>query len=308
MMKFNTLFIAGLFCILTAQAQPTTLDYFDKPAVYEAGISLGPMNSLTDIGGRRGNGTRGLKDLNLKNTTLSGGAFARVVYKNAFAVRLEFNLGRVKGSDSVLADVKSSAFDRYNRNLSFRSNIFEVNVLGELYPLTLFGTSGSVYYPGAISPYVLLGVGLFHFNPQAKLKGNWIDLQPLRTEGQGFAEYPDRKVYHRTQLSIPLGLGGRYQISDKINLSMEFLFRKLFTDYLDDVSTTYIEPSLFQKYLSGTDLANALALNNRVRTDDNPNRKVSAGDRRGNSNRNDHYFSLNFKIAYVFAYKSPARI
>jgi hypothetical protein len=293
---------------LNAKSQQTGQDYFDRPAVYEVGISVGPMNSLTDIGGRRGNGPRGLKDLNLKNTSLSGGAFARVVYKNAFAIRVEANVGRVKGSDSVLADVKSSAFDRYNRNLSFRSNIFEVNVLGELYPLTLFGTQGSVYYPGVISPYVVLGVGLFHFNPQAKLNSKWIDLQPLRTEGEGFAEYPDRKVYHRTQLSIPLGFGGRYQASEKINLSMEFLFRKLFTDYLDDVSTTYIEQSLFQKYLSGEDLANALALNKRVRTDDNPNRKVSAGDRRGNSNRNDHFFSLNFKVAYLFAYKAPTRL
>jgi len=308
-MKFNTLFIAGLFCIcLNLNAQENSMDYFDRPAVYEAGISLGPMNSLTDVGGRKGNGTWGVKDLNLKNTTLSGGAFIRVVYKNAFAIRAEVNAGRVKGNDSVLAEVKSTAFDRYNRNLSFRSNIFEVNFLGELYPLTLFGTQGSVYYPGAVSPYFVLGFGFFHFNPQAKLNSKWVDLQPLRTEGEGFAEYPDRKVYHRTQLSIPLGFGGRYQVSEKINLSMEFLFRKLFTDYLDDVSTTYIEPSLFQKYLSGADLANALALNNRVRTDDNPNRKVSAGDRRGNSDRNDHYFSLNFKIAYVFHYKLPTRL
>lgn len=310
MMKFNTLLIALLLGVFySGYSQQTNYDYFDQPTVYEAGISVGPMNSLTDVGGRRGNGTKGLKDLNFKNTNFSGGIYGKVLYKNLFAIRLEANIGKVEGSDSDLAKVKSTAIDRFSRNLSFRSDIFEVNVLAEVYPLTLFGNAGPVYASGAISPYIVAGFGLFHFKPQAKLNNTWIDLQPLRTEGEGFNEYPDRNVYHTTQVDIPFGLGGRYQISDKVNISLEFLFRKLFTDYLDDVSTTYIDPSLFSKYLKGADLANALALNNRAGQDpQHPDRKyVLPGDKRGNSARNDHFFSLNLKVGYVFPYKLSLR-
>jgi len=305
MMKFNTLLAVVLFFVCFDAAAQQNFDYFDQPTVYEVGISAGPMNSLTDLGGRRGNGARGLKDLRFKDMTFGGGLYAKVLYKNIFGVRFEINRGRVKGSDDELESVKSTAIDRFDRNLSFRSNITEVNLLGEFYPLTLFGKGGPVYVNHALSPYLVAGVGLFHFNPQAQLNGQWIDLQPLHTEGEGFAEYPDRKVYKKTQLDIPLGLGARFQVSDHINLGLEFLFRKLFTDYLDDVSTTYIEPSLFSKYLTGTDLANALALNNRALPDpDHPDRPgVYPGDRRGNSSRNDHFFSLNLKIGYVFSYK-----
>jgi len=267
------------------------------------------MNSLTDLGGWRGNGTTGLKDFRLQNTTFSGGVYGRVFYKN-FGIRLETGLGRVKGSDSDLESVKSTAIDRYNRNLSFKSNIFEINVMCELYPLALFGSSGPVYHPQVLSPYVLLGLGFFHFNPKAKLNSQWVNLRPLHTEGEGFGEYPDRNVYPRSQVDIPIGIGSRYQLSEDFNISLEFEFRKLFTDYLDDVSTTYIDPSLFSKYLSGTDLANALALNNRSRP--NPNNvdrtSFSPGDRRGNSRRNDHYFTLNLKVGYVFDYNKPNRL
>ncbi|MEP6615210.1 MAG: hypothetical protein ABJA57_01460 [Ginsengibacter sp.] len=310
MMKFNTLLIVmtlGTSCI--GYSQKTTFDYFDQPTVYEAGISFGPMNSLTDIGGKKGNGARGLKDLNFKNTNLNAGIYGKVLYKNLFGVRLDVNFGKIEASDADLVDVKSTAIDRYSRNLSFRSKIFEVNVLGEVYPLTLFGNAGPVYVSHAFSPYILAGLGVFHFNPQTKLNSQWINLQPLRTEGEGFSEYPDRKVYHKTQIDIPFGIGARYQVSDNINLSLDFLFRKLFTDYLDDVSTTYIDPTLFQKYLSGDDLANALALNNRAGQDpQHPDRQyVSPGDRRGNSSRNDHFFSLNVKVGYVFPYKTSTR-
>jgi hypothetical protein len=305
MMKFNTLFIAGLFCIC-CHTYSQTSNYFDREYVFETGISVGPMNSLTDLGGRRGNGTRGLKDFRLQNSTFSGGVYGRVFYKN-FGIRLEATLGRVKGSDNDLESVKSTTIDRYNRNLSFRSNIFEINVMGELYPLTLFGSSGPVYYARSLSPYVLLGLGFFHFNPKAKLNSQWVNLEPLHTEGEGFAEYSYRNVYPRSQVDIPIGIGSRYQLSKKLNLSLELVFRKLFTDYLDDVSTTYIDPSLFSKYLSGTDLANALALNNRSRPDPNNVDRLSfsEGDRRGNTSRNDHYFSLNLKVGYVFEYKKP---
>ena len=72
--------------------------------------------------------------------------------------------------------------------------------------------------------------------------GNKIYLEPLSTEGQGLAQYPDRKKYKLTQFSIPFGGGIRLRVTDNISLGYELGFRKTFTDYLDDVSSTYVDP------------------------------------------------------------------
>ena len=64
-------------------------------------------------------------------------------------------------------------------------------------------------YPPAVSPYILAGIGYFHFNPQANLNDNYVDLQPLHTEGQGFAEYPNVKEYKLSQINFPVGIGSK---------------------------------------------------------------------------------------------------
>jgi hypothetical protein len=87
--------------------------------------------------------------------------------------------------------------------MHFRSSILELALLAEFHPLML------KYYPDgqpSLSPYVTAGVGWFSFNPQAQAGGLWHDLQPLATEGQGFAEYPDRQPYRRAQVNVPVEL------------------------------------------------------------------------------------------------------
>jgi hypothetical protein len=149
-----------------------------------------------------------------------------------------------------------------------------------------------------VSPYVIAGVGWFHFNPQAELKGKWVDLQPLSTEGQGFAEYPDRKPYTLSQFNIPLGLGIRYEMTGMFNVRLEFIHRRLFTDYLDDASTKkYIDPTLFAKYLSPDKAANARALYNRSLDGSIP-------IFRGHSQNNDAYMSVSLKVGIVLGRES----
>ncbi len=111
----------------------------------------------------------------------------------------------------------------------------------------------------------MAGLAYYHFNPQASLNSKWIDLQPLHTEGQGFEEYPTRTNYKLYQFNFPVGVGFRYEVTSNFNFRLEGLFRISNTDYLDDVSTRYIDPALFSKYLTGENLTNALILNNRVR-------------------------------------------
>lgn len=272
-------------------------DYYDNPVIVEAGASLNAMNSFTDIGGKKGAGGKFLKDLNFGNTTIGGGVFVSAMYKNAIAARLEGTFGRVQAYDSILTGVTDIAKERYNRNLHFRSTITELSLMAEIHPLFIFiNYMESDRDVPRYSPYLLAGVGYFAFNPQAKLGNTWVDLQPLSTEGQGFNEFPDRPVYKLRQMNFPFGLGVKYELSPMINLRGEFVYRKLNTDYLDDVSTTYIDPELFAQYFSGTKLTQALLLNDRQKESrTNP----EGGSKRGSSAENDSYFSFNVKVSLV---------
>lgn len=297
------LFVTLLCLSQHLQAQYYFYDdkYYDNPLLFEFGGSIGAMNSLTDVGGRKGIGKRGLKDFNIKNTQVSGSVFFNAIYKNSVAVRLEGTFGQIKGYDSILAKVASSTKGRYERNLSFRSPITEILLVAEFHPVYIFGNFTDEHYPPALSPYLLAGVGYFHFNPQTQLNGVWIDLQPLRTEGQGFKEYPERQLYKLNQLNIPLGIGVKYELSTFFNIRAEAVLRKIQTDYLDDVSKRYIEPSLFFNYLNGAKLAQALQLNNRYRSPvvPVPNTAHPNGIR-GNSENNDSYFNFSIKLSLIF--------
>ncbi|MCW3089075.1 MAG: hypothetical protein JWP81_144 [Ferruginibacter sp.] len=291
-------------------------NYYDTHLLFEAGGSVGAMNCLSDIGGRRGLGAPFLKDLNIGNTHLNGGFYLSAIYKYAVALRLEGTYGRVSAYDSILKDVEKTTNGRYQRNLNFRSNITEVSLVAEFHirfilRSFLFEDDLNVDdEPPRLSPYIAAGIGFFSFNPQGKVGNNWVDLQPLSLEGQGFAEYPTRKPYKLTQMNIPIGVGMKYELTPFINLRAELLYRYLSTDYLDDVSVRYINRNVFQKYFSGTQLQNALDLSSNDRV--NPGgptgvyRKTEGGIR-GDPTDNDAYFTLNFKAGFVFGREKIVR-
>lgn len=135
------------------------------------------------------------------------------------------------------ADDQNNKPSLHARNLNFHTKIIEASVLGEY---TLFNLQDRRF-----TPYAFAGVAVFRFNPYTfDTSGTKHFLQPLGTEGQGLAEYPDRKVYKLTQFAIPFGAGLRLRVSEKVTLAYEFSLRKTFTDYLDDVSTTYVDPAI----------------------------------------------------------------
>ncbi len=272
--------------------------YYNNIITYEFGGSVGIMNCLTDLGGNKGIGKKFIKDINLGNTQPAGSIFLSAVYKYALVLRAEATWGIVKASDAVLKNIKESTQGRYERNLSFRSLIFEIAVIGEVHP-RFFKTYSKEQQLPRISPYLLGGIGYFTFNPQAKLQDKLVDLRPLSTEGQGFEEYPGRKFYKLKQINFPVGAGIKYKFSENFNFSAECVYRILSTDYLDDVSTGYIDKNLYQKYFTGEQLGQALALYNRQH-EINPNHTVNLNDIRGNPNNNDAYFSINFKVGLIF--------
>ncbi len=272
-------------------------DYYDNPVLYEAGISVNAMNCLTDMGGKKGVGTKFLKDLNIGKTHLSGGIFFSAAYKNAVALRLEGTFGQISGDDDVLIGITDIAKERYNRNLNFRSYITDVSAMLEIHPMYIFvDWPAKETSPPRTSPYIVGGIGYFSFNPQTRLGNRYIDLQKLSTEGQGFAEYPDRKVYKLNQFNIPLGGGAKYELSPLINLRAEIVYRTTFTDYLDDLSTTYIDPALFDKYFG---VGSQKAINARALYDQQRIKVAGIDGRRGKPTHTDGYFTANLKISVI---------
>ncbi|HET6995693.1 MAG TPA: DUF6089 family protein [Chitinophagaceae bacterium] len=296
MIRFHVVLLACL-CILRthpacAQYYYYNDKYYNGEWLVELGGSAGIMNSLTDIGGKKGIGKKFIKDLNWKMTKPSFGLYVVATYKDVLGVRLEATFGSVQSYDSILKKVATSTFGRYERNLSFRSTIRDFQLVAELHPLFF-----KIYDEGKVprwSPYVSAGIGYFVFNPQAQLNNEWYYLHPLRTEGQGFAEYPNRKTYSLTQVNIPLGLGVKYEVSPWISARLEFAYRILFTDYLDDASNEdYVDPALFSTYLTPHNAAIAQQL---------ADRRISTviNKQRGDPKDNDAFFTIQFKIGFTF--------
>ena len=146
-------------------------------------------------------------------------------------IRTGFTIGSLQGNDDDNADL-----DLRRRNLGFQTKIQEFTAGVEyrfLKPETF-----------SITPYVFLSGGVFHYNPYTYTVNTGperIYLRPLSTEGQGLTGYPDRKNYSLTQFCIPYGVGIKWQMNCNLNFGFEFRQTKTFTDYIDDVSSTYVD-------------------------------------------------------------------
>ena len=239
--------------------------------------------SSTEIG-IMGGGSYYLGDINKKHFDYmmpSGGIVVRKNIDRRIVVKGELLLGYIRADDS--RNEKDTA--NFNRNLHFRSPIYELS--GQVEFNFLPYETGNSLYP--FTPFVFAGISLFRFNPQAEANsGEWVALQPLVTEGQGTTSFQDRKKYALTQFSIPMGGGFKIAVNKTFNIILEYGIRKTFTDYLDDVSTTYTGGNLMVSHL-----ANEMS-------DRSLDGTKAIGEQRGNSKNNDWYtftgITLSFKI------------
>jgi hypothetical protein len=197
------------------------------------------------------------------------------------AIRSSFTYGRVEGTD------QNNKPSLKVRNLSFKSTILEGNLLAEYTFLDLSEKK--------MSPYLFTGLAVYHFDPYAfDTLGNKVHLKPLSTEGQGLPDYPNRKPYNLTQISIPMGGGVKFRVTDNSYLAFEFGFRKLFTDYLDDVSTTYVDQ--FRLAQARGPLAVEMAYRGDEIKEGNPDYPPD-GEVRGGSEFKDWYYFSGFTLS-----------
>ena len=137
---------------------------------------------------------------------------------------------------------------------------------------------------------------------QVKLNGEDVRLQPLGTEGQETTKYNDRQKYALTQIGIPFGVGLKFNLGNAFNIGLETGIRKTFTDYLDDVSTTYPVTGYLQRNSQGGALAEQLS-NRSIKTiDGKPSILVTDGKSvaRGNPDNKDWYMFSGLTVTYTF--------
>ena len=199
-----------------------------------------------------------------------------------FSIRSGFTYGKVEGDDKKNTSTKGNEI----RNLNFKTTITEFHSGLEYNFFNLEGTG--------ITPYVFAGIAVYHFNPYTKdTAGNKVYLRPLSTEGEGLAAYPDRKEYKLTQLSIPFGGGLKLNLSETLQIGLEVGLRKLFTDYLDDVSTTYVD----QTKLFNAKGSKAVKLAYRGDEYNPSNIYPAENTQRGNAKRKDLYYFSGIRIS-----------
>lgn len=215
------------------------------------------------------------------------GVLFRHSFNNHWSQRLALNYGTINAADSESGDDFNN-----RRNLSFRSRIWDLHYLFEFNFFPYQIANPETFF----TPFIYAGLNLYKFNPQASLGGEWYDLQPLGTEGQGTSLYPDRKKYNRLQLGIPFGGGVKFKFSKRFGVTIEAGARRLYTDYLDDVSTTYADKTV----LINENGSLSAVLSDRSldgQSLDNTNRQ------RGNASDNDWYMFTGFSLNYTLSKK-----
>ena len=214
-------FLVVVFSSLTSQAQ--------QPIIQEGefGLGIGAAHYFGDLNTRA----------RLNRPKIAAGIFFRKNFGNYIAARIVANYAQLGYSD---------IYNTHNefmlkRNLSFNTNVWELSLRGDF---NFFR-----FLPGDpefnFTPYVSLGIGAFSYDPYAYLQGQKYFLRPLGTEGQGSSLYPDRKPYSSMAICFPVGVGVKYAFNERFNIGLEITHRFTSTDYLDDVSKTYVDPAVF---------------------------------------------------------------
>lgn len=283
MKKFFAVVVSGVLLSLLPGRTMAQRDAIVQEG--EFGIGLGAAHYFGDLNTRA----------HLNRAKMAASVFFRKNFSNYIAVRLGASFARLGYSDVY----NSHNEYMYRRNLSFNSNVWELALQGDFNFFRFMpGEPGFNY-----TPYVTLGVGAFSYDPFAYLQGEKVFLRTLGTEGQGSSLYPDRKIYSNMSLCIPFGVGFKYSINERFNIGFELLHRFTNTDYLDDVSKTYVDPAAFPPNPDGSP-SQGLLLSDRSYELGEP---IGVPNRaRGNSRQKDQFITAMFHLTFnLQSYKCP---
>lgn len=274
------LFIIILFSTFSTKAQV----FYRKS---EFGFAIGSSHYFGDL-----NPALGFKEIGY-----SGGAFYKYNFTHYIALRLGAQYANVGYADKYSKNAYQQA-----RNLDFKSNIYEAAISAEF----SFFQYAIGDFDHRFTPYVSIGFGVFHYDPYTTYDNKRYYLRPLGTEGQNYEQYKDRK-YTSTAVSYPIGLGFKFWMSKGLTLSLEAIYRSTSTDYLDDVSTSYIGIDKFNDVDPGPYPTSASILQDRS-TEVGHTAIGQVGRQRGISTTKDHFMLVQLGLSFRLpTYRCPDR-
>lgn len=281
----NKLAVAIFLLLGVSLVKPATAQYEAIHQEGEFGISAGVAHYFGDLNTRA----------RINRPKLALGAFFRKQFGNYIGLRVAAHFAQLGYSDVYN---KNNDYQR-RRNLSFNSNIFELALQGDFNFFKF--VPGDPYH--SFTPYVTLGVGVFSYDPYAYLKNKKVFLRPLGTEGQGMAGRP--KPYNTMAICLPLGVGVKYALNDRMNIGMEIVHRFTNTDYLDDVSTTFVDVNSFPKMPDGS-LSQAALLSDRSYETGPELLSAVPGRQRGFAKQKDQYIFAEVTLSFnLTSYRCP---
>ncbi len=267
-MKKIAIILSGIFLWGTVSAQKEKV-----LRVHEIGVFIGCSYYIGDLNPSGHFGSL---------TQPAGGVIYRYNLNPRFTFKGNLFFGNIQGDDA-----KSNSVSQQERNLSFKSYVRELAIEAEFNFMEY--KTGSNKHP--FTPYIFAGIAGFMFDPMAQYHNNWYELEPLGTEGQGTKQ--GGKKYKLTQISIPFGIGMKFSMAKRICLSLEWGMRKTFTPYLDDVSGTYVAPSVIAH--NGP---MAVTLANRSLVKDPNAGNAMIGSERGNGGMDDWYSFAGVMLSF----------
>ena len=286
---------------------------------WDVGFSAGTGNYLGDLGGEELTRRDLIFDLHVDQTRFSVNSFARYRLNSIISVKGSFGVVSIEDSDDA-----SINRDRVARNAHFRNKLYEssVRVHGifwhrpNMLPYQFRRSVGGEFYG-------IAGISYFSHNPQARLSRQaaeyqynaglisthpdsfdydmWYDLRGHATEGV---------AYSKGSIAIPMGIGAGFSINNNWRLSVEMIWAVTFTDYLDDVSTTYADPSTLNdigRVLSSPthiELIDLLGVSDPEVYIQNHQYSEYFVSPRGNSSRNDAFGTLQVSISKIIKHQS----
>lgn len=254
---------------------------------WDFGAQVGASNYLGEIGGKAGTRRDFVMDMKLSKTQFTVGGFARYKFTPLISGRVGLNWVRIQGADNA-----STNRGRAGRNLSFRNDLIELDLQAQIFFYEIPDLGRTYRYRNDFKMYAFVGVGGYYHNPKTQYQGEWVKLQPLQTEGV---------AYKKMGVSIPAGIGLLFTLEKRHRIGWEFNWRTTFTDYLDDVSTVYADPSTLSSELA-IDLANR---RDELTGNNYPDPKhYSPGSKRGDPSHNDSYLTTSVYYSYVLRGKS----
>lgn len=203
----------------------------------------------------------------------------RYNFNTRTSLRFDLAAGRLIGKDNLSENPFQKA-----RNLSVRTDYVDTSIDLEFNFFNYVHGSRNQYF----TPYVFGGLAFVYYNPRAKLDDTWYGLRKLGTEGQAIGD-----DYAQIVPALSYGIGIKMDFNYEWSLNVEMNARQMFSDYLDDVSTTY--PNMFELAMRRGDIA-VLLSDRSAELGIEPIGQI--GRQRGVSGDNDAYYSVRVGIVY----------